>query len=157
MAAINEAAYQRLIDTYRPFGFYGWAMGYGQGFVTQAALLLDRMKDVTPMLHWTARETHDAEIHSFVVPEGVRSRPTAVTFSAPAIRATACRKPRSSKLFRLLIGVDDNHPERLRIMPRLPYSWTEIAVSRYPALVERNGKERNRYIALRSTPRPGTA
>ena len=36
---INEAAYQRLIDTYRPFGFYGQAMGYGQGFVTQSALL----------------------------------------------------------------------------------------------------------------------
>ncbi len=69
---VNEAAYQRLIDTYRPFGFYGWAMGYGQGFVTQAALLLDRMKDVTPMLNWTARETYDAEIHSFVVPEGVQ-------------------------------------------------------------------------------------
>ena len=41
---VNAAAYQRLIDTYQPFGFYGQAMGYGQGFVTQSALLLDRMR-----------------------------------------------------------------------------------------------------------------
>jgi len=43
------------------------------------------------------------------------------------------------KVFRLLIGVDDNQPERLRIMPRLPYGWSEIAVSKYPAFVEHNG------------------
>ena len=76
----NEAAYQRLIDTCKPFGFYGWAMGYGQGFVTQAALLLDRMKDVTPMLEWTARETYDPEIRSYIVPEGVQVDPTGVRF-----------------------------------------------------------------------------
>ena len=42
---VNEATYQRLIDTYKPLGFYGQAMGYGQGFVTESALLLDRMHD----------------------------------------------------------------------------------------------------------------
>ena len=54
MASINEAAYQRLIDTYKPFGFYGQAMGYGQGLVTQAALLLDRMHDATRC--WIGRQ-----------------------------------------------------------------------------------------------------
>ena len=55
----DQAAYQRLIDTYKPLGFYGWAMGYGQGFVTQSALLLDRMNDATTMFDWTAKEIYD--------------------------------------------------------------------------------------------------
>jgi hypothetical protein len=137
--SINEAAYQRLIDTYRPFGFYGWAMGYGQGFVTQAALLLDRMKDVTPMLNWTARETWDAQIHSFVVPEGVQVTPDGRYVFRTGDQGNGVQEAEIVKIFRLLIGVDDIQPERLRIMPRLPYGWSEIAVSKYPALVEHNG------------------
>jgi hypothetical protein len=136
---INEAAYQRLIDTYRPFGFYGWAMGYGQGFVTQAALLLDRMKDVTPMLNWTARESYDAEIHSFVVPEGVQVTPDGRSIFRTGDQGNGVQEAEIVKIFRLIIGVDDNQPDRLRIMPRLPNGWSEIAVSKYPAFVEHNG------------------
>ncbi|MBC7238418.1 MAG: hypothetical protein H5T69_21465, partial [Chloroflexi bacterium] len=33
----NLSAYMRLVESYKPFGFYGVAMGYGQGFVTQSA------------------------------------------------------------------------------------------------------------------------
>jgi len=96
------------------------------------ALLLDRMKDVTPMLNWTARETYDAEIHSFVVPEGAQVDPPAATSSAPATRATACRKQRSVKIFRSLIGVDDIQPQRLRILPALALRLvSEIAISKY--------------------------
>jgi hypothetical protein len=138
--AANEAAYQRLLDTYKPFGFYGWAMGYGQGFVTQAALLLDRMKDVTPMLAWTARETYDPEIASYVVPEGVQVDPTGTYVFRTGDQGNGVQEAEIVKMYRILIGVDDNEPQRLRVMPRMPYGWTEIAVSKYPALVERNGR-----------------
>ena len=133
----NEAAYQRLVDTYRPFGFYGWAMGYGQGFVTQAALLLDRMNDVTPMLNWAAREIYQPKIHSFVVPEGVQVDPTGSYVYGTGDLGNGVQEAEIVKVFRLLIGVDDNAPQRLRIMPRLPYSWNEMTVDQYPVLVER--------------------
>jgi hypothetical protein len=136
----NEAAYQRLIDTYRPFGFYGWAMGYGQGFVTQAALLLDRMKDVTPMLNWAAREIYDPAIHSFVVPEGAQVDPTGRFVFRTGDLGNGVQEAEIVKVFRILIGVDDIEPQRLRILPRLPYGWSEMAVDRYPALVDRQGK-----------------
>lgn len=138
--AANEAAYQRMIDTYKPFGFYGWAMGYGQGFVTQSALLLDRMKDATTMLNWTAREVDDPEIHSFVVPEGVQVDPTGKYVYRTGDQGNGVQEAEIVKIFRILVGVDDVKPERLRIMPRLPYGWTEMAVDKYPALVERAGK-----------------
>ena len=138
--AANEAAYLRLIDTYRPFGFYGWAMGYGQGFVTQAALLLDRMKDVTPMLNWTAREVYDPEIKSFVVPEGAQIDPTGRFLFRTGDQGNGVQEAEIVKVFRILIGVDDTQPRRLRIMPRLPYDWSEMSAEKYPALVERDGK-----------------
>jgi hypothetical protein len=136
----NEAAYQRLIDAYRPFGFYGWAMGYGQGFVTQAALLLDRMKDVTPMLNWTAREVYDPQINSFVVPEGAQVDPTGRFVYRTGDQGNGVQEAEIVKALRIVIGVDDNQPDRLRLIPRMPYGWNEIAVERYPVLFEHMGR-----------------
>jgi hypothetical protein len=136
---INEAAYQRLVDTYHPLGFYGCAMGYGQGFVTQAALLLDRMKDLTPMLNWTAREVYDPEIHSFVVPEGVQVTPDGRYIFRTGDQGNGVQEAEIVKTFRILIGVDDTQPDRFRIVPRMPYGWTEMAIDKFPALVERGG------------------
>jgi hypothetical protein len=136
----NESAYQRLIDTYRPFGFYGWAMGYGQGFVTQAALLLDRMKDVTPMLNWTAREVYDPQVKSFVVPEGAQVDPAGRFQFRTGDQGNGVQEAEIVKALRIVIGVDDNQPDRLRVFPRMPYGWNEIAVEKYPILVSREGK-----------------
>ncbi len=59
---MNQAAYQRILDTYKPFEFYRQSIGYGQGFVTESALLLDRMHDTTTMLDWAAKEIYDPEV-----------------------------------------------------------------------------------------------
>jgi len=79
------------------------------------------------------------------VPEGVQIDPTGRYLFRTGDQGNGVQEAEIVKIFRLLIGVDDNQPERLRIMPRLPYGWTEIAVSKYPALVEHNG---NRETAL---------
>lgn len=136
----NEAAYQRLIDSYKPFGFYGCAMGYGQGFVTQAALLLDRMHDASTMLNWTAREVYDPQIHSFVVPEGAQIDPTGHYMFRSGDHGNGVQEAEIVKAIRIVIGVDDTQPGRVRVMPRMPYSWSEISIRRYPVLFSRNGK-----------------
>lgn len=136
----NEAAYQRLIDTYKPLGYYGWAMGYGQGFVTQAALLLDRMKDVTPMLNWAATEIYDPHINSFVTPEGEQLDPTGKYWYSTGDLGNGVQEAEIVKILRILVGVDDNEPQRVRIMPRMPIGWSEIGVEKYPVLFERDGK-----------------
>jgi hypothetical protein len=136
----NEAAFQRLIDSYRPLGFYGEGMGYGQGFVTQAALLLDRMNDVTPMLDWAAKEINDPRIGSFIVPEGVVIDPTRKYWFRTGDLGNGVQEAEIVKALRIVIGVDDTQPQRLRIFPRMPYGWDEIAVEKYPVLFEREGK-----------------
>jgi hypothetical protein len=144
--AANEAAYQRLIDTYKPLGFYGWAMGYGQGFVTQAALLLDRMKDVTPMLEWAAKEIYDPRINSFVVPEGEQLDPTGKYWYSTGDLGNGVQEAEIVKTLRILVGVDDNEPQRVRIMPRMPFGWTEIGIEKYPVLFEREGTVRTALL-----------
>lgn len=137
---VNLATYQRLVDTYRPFGFYGQAMGYGQGFVTQSALLLDRMHDATQMLDWTAKEIYDPRIGSFIVPEGVQIDPTGRFWYRAGDLGNGVQEAEIIKALRIVIGVDDTQPDRLRVFPRMPYDWSEITVGKYPVLYERLGK-----------------
>ncbi len=158
---VNEAAYQRLIETYhpvgydgqatetdtfeypqviyRPFGFYGQAMGYGQGFVTESALLLDRMRDATRMLDWIAKQTYDPRFGSFIVPEGAQIDPTGRFWFRGGDLGNGVQEAEIIKTLRLVIGVDDTQPDRLQFFPRMPYGWKEVAVEKYPVLFNHAG------------------
>jgi hypothetical protein len=155
--AINEAAYQRLVDRYRPyqpFGFYGQAMGYGQGFVTQSALLLDRMHDATTMLNWVAKETYDPRFNRFnhfVVPEGVQISTDGRFWYPFGDLGNGVQEGETVKSLRLVIGVDDTHPDRLQFYPRMPYGWDEIAVEKYPLIYEKDGRIRNALLHYKLT------
>ncbi len=145
----NAAAYQRLIETYPPFGFYGQAMGYGQGFVTQSALLLDRMHDATKMLDWTAKEIYDPRYVSsnhFIVPEGVQISPTGEFWYRMGDLGNGVQEAEIVKALRLVIGIDDTQPNRLQFYPRMPYDWNEMAVTQYPVLFEETGKMETAYL-----------
>jgi hypothetical protein len=137
---VNEAAYQRLIDTYKPFGFYGQAMGYGQGFVTESALLLDRMRDATEMLDWAAKQIYDPRFGSFIVPEGCQIDPTGRFWYRIGDLGNGVQEGEIVKALRLVIGVDDTQPNRLQLYPRMPYDWNEIAVEKYPVVFGQSGK-----------------
>ena len=143
---VNEAAYQRIIDSYRPFGFYGQAMGYGQGFVTQSALLLDRMNDATEMLNWTARQIYDPRFGSYIVPEGCQIDPTGKFWYRMGDLGNGVQEGEIVKALRIMIGVDDTRPDRLRFFPRMPFGWTKIAVEKYPVLFMHSGKMESAFI-----------
>ncbi|MGH7980591.1 MAG: hypothetical protein ACREE6_14540, partial [Limisphaerales bacterium] len=150
---LSEGSYRRLTDTFQPFGFYGQAMGYGQGFVSQAALLLDRMHDATRILDWTAKEIFDPQSGSFIVPEGVQIDLTGRYWYHTGDLGNGVQEAENVKTLRLVIGVDDTHPDRLQVYPRMPYDWNEIAVDQYPVLVERSQiteLTRLRYQLVRS-------
>ncbi len=147
----NEATYQRLIDTYHPLGFYGQAMGYGQGFVTESALLLDRMHDVTPMLDWAAKQIYDPRLGSFIVSEGVQLDPTGRFWYRAGDLGNGVQEAEIVKTFRIMLGVDDTEPNRVRVFPRMPYGWNEMTVNKYPVLYERQGKLNTAHLHYRLT------
>jgi hypothetical protein len=143
---VNEATYQRLIDTYKPFGFYGQAMGYGQGFVTESALLLDRMRDATVMLGWAAKEIYDPRDRSFIVPEGVQIDPTGRFWYKIGDLGNGVQEGEIVKMLRLVIGVDDTQPDRLQFFPRMPYDWRVITVEKYPLAFSSEGKLQTAFL-----------
>ncbi len=147
--SVNKAAYRRLIDTYTPFGFYGQAMGYGQGFVTESALLLDRMRDATTMLDRTAKEIYDPRFNQydhFIVPEGAQVSPSGQFWFRIGDLGNGVQEGEIVKTLRLVIGIDDTRPGRLQFYPRMPYGWRELAVSRYPVLFETAGSTQTAFL-----------
>ncbi|HEV2455864.1 MAG TPA: hypothetical protein VGY98_16485 [Verrucomicrobiae bacterium] len=150
--SIDEAAYRRLIETFRPyqpFGFYGKAMGYGQGFVTQSALLLDRMRDATTMMDWDAKEIYDPRFNQFdhfVVSEGVQISPDGRYWYRFGDLGNGVQEGETIKTLRLIIGMDDTHPGRLQFCPRIPYDWNRIAVEKYPLVFEDSGKIETAFL-----------
>ncbi|HEY1685230.1 MAG TPA: hypothetical protein VGG19_10735 [Tepidisphaeraceae bacterium] len=144
--SLNQAAYQRLIDTYKPFGFYGQAFGYGQGFVGQAALLLDRMHDATTILDWAAKQIYNPHYDSFIAPEAGDIDPTGRYWYRMGDLGNGVQEAEIVKMLRLVIGVDDTHPNRLRFYPRMPFKWNEIGVDKYPVLFENSGKTKTAFL-----------
>ena len=144
--SVDESAYRRLINTYRPFGFYGQAMGYGQGFVTESALLLDRMGEATVMLDWIAKQIYDPRIGCFISPEGVQVDPTGHYWFPAGDLGNGVQEAEIIKTLRLVIGVDDTHPDRLQFYPRMPFNWDEITVAKYPVLTENSGKMEDTFL-----------
>jgi hypothetical protein len=143
---VNEAAYQRLIDTYPVFGFYGQAMGYGQGFVTESALLLDRMHDATAMLNWVAKQIYDPRFGCCITPEGVQVYPGGQYWFRVGDLGNGVQEAEIIKTLRLVIGVDDTQPDRLQFYPRMPYNWNEITVKKYPVLFEDKGITKTTWL-----------
>ncbi len=127
-------AYRRMISQYSPFGYYGVAMGYGQGFVTQSALLLDRMKDATTMLHWMARAIYYPYYKPFITPEGSELDPSGGYWRRTGDLGNGVQEGETVKALRLVIGVDDDRPDQDQLIPRLPIGWNEIDISNYPFL-----------------------
>jgi hypothetical protein len=139
---VNEATYRRLIANHLPpLGFYGRTMGYGQGFDTQSALLLDQMQDATRMLKWAAREIYDPKFGTYLVPEGCDIDPTNGHFWFKlGDLGNGVQEAEIIKALRLMMGVDDTQPDRLRFYPRMPFGWSEMAVDKIPVLFAAHGK-----------------
>lgn len=145
--AYNEATYRRQIESYKPFGYFGVSMGYGQGFVTQSALLLDKMSDATTMLHWAAKQTYCAAFEPYIVPEGCEIDPTGQYWHRTGDLGNGVQQAEIVKALRVVIGIDDSSPKRLCLCPRMPFGWTSIRVEGVPVLIELDGRMETAHVS----------
>ncbi|MGB9608746.1 MAG: hypothetical protein ACPL7E_09430, partial [bacterium] len=148
-AQFNLAAYHRLIDSYKPFGFYGVAMGYGQGFITQSALLLDKMKDATKMLEWMAREIYDPKYEPYITPEGCEVSDNGRYWHRTGDLGNGVQEAEIVKTLRIVIGIDNPKPGNLRLIPRIPYGWNRMEIKDYPVWLEGGVKTGLEYRLVR--------
>lgn len=109
--------------------------GYGQGMMTQSALLLDEMADAEQFLRLLVTRCYLPRLEGFQAPEGIVTHPGG-RFYVPVngYMGQDSHLADSVKAVRLLLGVDDNRQGRLRLVPRFPAAWTHCAIEGFPAL-----------------------
>ena len=127
--------------------------GYGQGMMTQAALLLDEMEDATRFMQMLLRHAYLPHLGGWASPEGIMTHRSGKYYMAVnGYAGQDAHIADSTKAMRLMLGIDDNNPAHLRIIPRFPASWSHLATSDFPALTG-DRRQKLAYTLQRSTDR----
>lgn len=112
--------------------------GYGQGMMTQAALLLDEMADAERFLALLIRRCYLPKFAGWASPEGIIMHRSGEYYVPVNIyTGQDSHLADSTKAVRLLLGADDNDPAHLRLVPRFPTAWTSMSVQQFPVLIGR--------------------
>ena len=107
--------------------------GYGQGMMTQAALLLDMMADAERFMEMLLHHCYLPKFGRWICPEGIILHESREYYlPVNAYMGQDSHVADSTKAVRLMLGIDDNKPEHLRFIPRFPSSWTFMAVKDFP-------------------------
>jgi hypothetical protein len=117
------------------------SMGYGQGFLTQSALLLDQMHAATPMAEWTARCCfYPRQPQPYRVPESVIMKSDGSMWARGGDLGNGFQMGAVLVTCQILLGIDDIDSGCLKLMPRLPLGWTGVTVDNWPVRVLSHGK-----------------
>ncbi len=131
--AISQTSYRYLMreKNYDCLRMYG----YGQGMMTQAALLLDEMGDATRFLEELLGHAYLPHLSGWACPEGiVTHRSGEYYLPVNGYMGQDSHVADATKALRLMLGVDDNDPAHLRLVPRFPAAWTPLSIERFPVL-----------------------
>lgn len=123
------------------------AMGYGQGWLTHASLLLDEMDHAGKLLVNTAIYSYDKNMDyrdpergidwrkwCWIVPEGANLLPDGSWHRINDLSNGANQGPVMHAL-EACAGVDDSDPDMLRIMPRIPDPLRGVEVKNHMVLI----------------------
>ncbi len=130
---ISRNAYRQLMrdKNYDCLRMYG----YGQGMMTQTALLLDEMHDAEQFLSMLLRHCYLPEFAGWASPEGiVVHRSGKYYLPVNGYAGQDSHLADSVKAVRLTLGIDDNDPAHTRLVPRFPGAWTRMYVRRMPVV-----------------------
>lgn len=109
--------------------------GYGQGMMTQSALLLDEMNDSEQFLNTMLTHCYLPKYSGWASPEGIILHKNGKYYlPVNGYLGQDSHAADSTKAVRLTLGIDDNNPAELHMVPRYPVSWTEMSIARYPVL-----------------------
>ncbi|MBN1901281.1 hypothetical protein JW926_08165 [Candidatus Sumerlaeota bacterium] len=122
-------------------------LGYGQCYITESALLLDRMNDAEQMLNWLARFCFSPrQKHPYRVPEGITMASDGSVWRRWGDLGNLYQLGEVVYTIRIMLGIDDTDSANLRIMPRLPFSWKGVHVDRHPVMTKSNQKSELVFI-----------
>jgi len=143
--------------------------GYGQGLMTQAALLMDDINTYTRLVEGMARLAYDGDVvrplafdmnpwvfhecfnyqnfeegldHTF----GVLGEGRYGIMDNPGDEGNLVQEAEALKAMTLMAGIDDSRPGQLRILPRLPWHWDRIEVRDFPFILGDGQAGRIEYV-----------
>ena len=131
----NKRSYKRNLDGFKPHAF-----GYGQGFITQSALLFDDMNTLYDLLYKTGRTLYNPSRDPYLIPENVIYKPDMSVTARAGDLGNGVQQAEILKTLRLMAGLDDTNQKNIKIMPRLPLQWNSLEVSDLPIVFELSGK-----------------
>ena len=160
MADADEALFDIMTRTfaaerevyYNPYS--GRQMGYGQGYLTSAMLMLDLVDEYTDCVNASANLCYHHTDVPYVVPEGVICHGSGQYWYRNSDLGNAVQQAEIVKEARLMLGVDDFDPAALRIIPRLPSTMTAMEAKGFPVVTSGGVKtvdyrfERTRELSL---------
>ena len=128
------------------------AMGYGQGFMTQSALLLDRMDDATHMTEWMARFCFaPRQPHPYRVPESVVMKSDGSMWARGGDLGNGFQMGEVLLACHILLGIDDYDANTLKLMPRLPIGWTGVSIRNWPVRVASSARSEMAMLSMELT------
>lgn len=131
---------ERTLRTYKmqltrnsPTGAATAGIGYGQGYITEAALLTDHMKDASLTTDWMAKICFAPHLpDSYRVPEGAVVEGDGSIWRRWGDLGNLYQLAEVVYTIQIIIGIEDIQAKQLVLMPRIPLSWKKIEVSDWP-------------------------
>lgn len=145
----NTVVHQLLLKTDRHpvLGF-----GYGIGWLTKSALILDQMDDAGKLLENIAKYAYDKNMNyqdakrgidwrswQWIIPEGTNLLPNGKWHRIGDL-GNGANQGITLHALEICAGIDDTKPNELKIMPRIPDPLKGIEVENFPMLIPENGK-----------------
>lgn len=123
--------------------YSGRQMGYGQAYLTQAAMMLDEVEDYSKCMEAESYFCYHQYDSNYIVPEGVVMHPTGKYWYRNSDQGNAVQQAEIMKTARLLLGVDDlSRTGALKLIPRLPNSFDGFSVKDFKLHLFENGRVR---------------
>lgn len=142
---MDESIYKRILNSYREqksryFNPYsGRQMGYGQGYITETALMLDEVEDYTACVEACAYLCYHHKYFNYIVPEGVIMHHDGKYWFRNSDLGNAVQQAEIVKVGRLILGID-SLGEKVSFVPRKPKTFKRIAVEQYPVAYRKDGQ-----------------
>ncbi len=139
------------------------AMGYGQGWLTKTALILDEMDDAGPLLVNLGKFSYDKNMNfvdeknkkdwrsfMYIVPEGVNYLPNGSWYKIGDL-GNGANQGIATHALELCAGIDDTKPEDLKIIPRVPAPLSGIEITDFPVLIPNSRTNTDEHGRTRTT------
>jgi hypothetical protein len=125
--------------------------GYGQGMMTQSALLFDEMNDAENFINVMVDHCYLSHLDGWAAPEGIQLHKSgAYWMPVCGYLGQDSHLADSQKALRIMLGIDDNNPDSLRLVPRYPASWNQMSIRDFPVLAD-NKRQTITYSYVRDS------